>query len=739
MDLVPLLCEGKPLSETQFGVLKCSSDDVREKCRQALQYSPSSVLHSLEAFGSAAAAFLVSSLPGDCSALIEECEKKLDTSSSEPGPSLDLYISLYSNLCLQNDTSEPVLLLCPFLKTQYDRAVTLALVLYARKYTSKAESQAKTLVQRILNTDPDHISASEFRSLCSTIELFFPIFPQSMKALYVSARCKEIFLHQAQMLENGKGSSNSKIEWLLRVLSASCVDEGARKFNTDTYLRFLVAGTEMDSHVIRSLSLLCLVKLWNFSETEKQISFETLVQSICNGFKSCDLQDKSIEYFLESLAYLSLGNAAKKAMRDDEDFLERLLFVLETTKDPSNIYGVLLVYSNLSKSRDPTADKDTNTINYLKNIAVPGNDRAANNPEDDALFNENLVISHKLVGSLRALKVTQGNSLSQIIRIIYNLSSNHKREIQREIVAQGGLNIVLKYLTQYSSVDKKTHKTHASSMEEETLEVRLCAIRALATICRSVDPKLAFSEFDIKTTVPFLEELLGLETEEQSFQTQKDNPRAAFASSITVLDKLCSLLALTNLSSMPNKALHESIITRLFEQHLKDLMLETSQPDIQRAAWELINNLISTPMMLAKFFNSENPESIRNLNILVKMLHSKNESLQVVIAGLLANATMEFELVAQVLMENQQVFEQIMEIIANILQKQADNDDLLLRVLTFLLNLVEVAVGHKLDALDKIQNDKPLKQGLKNVVISTKNSDIMYTIRGIVEAAQLKF
>ena len=541
------------------------------------------------------------------------------------------------------------------------------------------------------------------------------------------------------MLENGKGSSNSKIEWLLRVLSASCVDEGARKFNTDTYLRFLVAGTEMDSHVILSLSLLCLVKLWNFSETEKQISFETLVQSICNGFKSCDLQDKSIEYFLESLAYLSLGNAAKKAMRDDEDFLERLLFVLETTKDPSNIYGVLLVYLNLSKSRDPTADKDTNTINYLKNIAVPGNDRAANNPEDDALFNENLVISHKLVGSLRALKVTQGNSLSQIIRIIYNLSLNHKREIQREIVAQGGLNIVLKYLTQYSLVDKKTHKTHASSMEEETLEVRLCAIRALATICRSVDPKLAFSEFDIKTTVPFLEELLGLETEEQSFQTQKDNPRAVFASSITMLDKLCSLLALTNLSSMPNKALHESIITRLFEQHLKDLMLETSQPDIQRAAWELINNLISTPMMLAKFFNSENPESIRNLNILVKMLHSKNESLQVVIAGLLANATMEFELVAQVLMENQQVFEQIMEIIANILQKQADNDDLLLRVLTFLLNLVEVAVGHKLDALDKIQNDKPLKQGLKNVVISTKNSDIMYTIRGIVEAAQLKF
>ena len=239
--------------------------------------------------------------------------------------------------------------------------------------------------------------------------------------------------------------------------------------------------------------------------------------------------------------------------------------------------------------------------------------------------------------------------------------------------------------------------------------------------------------------MPFLEELLGLETEEQSFQTQKDNPRAVFASSITMLDKLCSLLALTNLSSMPNKALHESIITRLFEQHLKDLMLETSQPDIQRAAWELINNLISTPMMLAKFFNSENPESIRNLNILVKMLHSKNESLQVVIAGLLANATMEFELVAQVLMENQQVFEQIMEIIANILQKQADNDDLLLRVLTFLLNLVEVAVGHKLDALDKIQNDKPLKQGLKNVVISTKNSDIMYTIRGIVEAAQLKF
>lgn len=739
MQGLDLLVKGIPLSETQFGSLRAECAAHRAELSEAFQSHTAAVFQSLSPFGSQAASFLRSHLePG---VLLRCCETYLAQNGRSSRPedtnACELCLALYLTMCVDCDTADAITILLPLLATANKSSATVALIMASKNDPKRAETAASDSVKCILGRGPN-LSPQDFLVLSAALEVFMPLFPTSMKLFYMLSLCKQAFLSQA--LSFLKKPDVCIAKSMLSAVSASCIDEESRKFNTEAYLPFLITGAELPG-LVASLSLLCIVKLWSFSQIELQISLQDVVQKTIDGFKLCDTADKALEYYLECLAYLSLGNSAKTALRADEDFLEHLLLVLETTKENSNVYGALLVYLNLSKVKDPAADKDTDTINYLKSVSVPGNERAKDDQKSISLFNESLVREHKLISSLSGLTLTQGNVASQILRIIYNLALNPKREIQREIVAQGGLTIVLKYLTQYSLVDKETQSTCAYSSDPDVVQTRICAIRSLAIICRSVDPTLAFSAFDIKSTVPFLVEILGLGTEEIGIfknTASSGNARIEFASQLTVLDKLCGLLALTNLSSKSDSALHVLIINKTFESYLKDLMLDTSLPDIQKAAWELINNLIANPLMLAKFFNPDNSDSMKNLSILVKMLHSKSESLQVVIAGLLANATMEFELVAQVIMTTK-VFNSLLEIVADVLQNQALNDDLVIRVCAFVLNLVEVAEGHKLDSLAKFQNDKAFKMGLKTVVVSTKNSDIMLTVRGIIETAQLKF
>lgn len=739
-----LLIAGLPISKEQFVELRKRYSGSNSDFTAIFAANVDAVLQSLSPFGSQAVSFLRT--VGETAPLVEACENYLkilslpDAVDGDVGSS-ELCLALYLTLCQDDSTANPLPTLLPLASESCGKTASLTLVMRAKKFPEETEKQASCYVTQVLATGPN-ISSSDFISLSSALELYMPLFTSSIKPIYTLKQCKEAFLFQAHAFKENLDERIAKA--ILAAVSASCIDEEARKFNTDTYLPFLVAGLDfVGSNLIAAMSLLCIVKLWNFSHIEQFITLLTVLQKTMDGFKTCEVQCKATEYFLEALAYLSLGNSAKTVLRTDEDFLNHLLLVLETTKENPNIYGVLLVYLNLSKVKDPAADKDTDTVNYLKGVSVPGKDNSKEDAEAISLFNERLVLEHKIVSSLSGLNMNQGNVASQTLRVLYSLALDPKREIQRAIVAQGGLNILLKYLTTYSTTEKSKNRTMAFSSDPGVIQTRTFAIRALAILCRSVDPKVAFSTFDVKTAVPFLVELFGLDSGEitsSQISATSSDARFAFESQLSILDKLCGLLALTNLSSESNNDLHLSIINRVFESHLKDLMLDTTLPDIQRATWELINNLIVNPAMLAKFFNLENAESLKNLTILVKMLHSRSERLQVVIAGLMANATMEYELVAQVIMTNvTNVFEPLLKIISDILRQQAQNDDLILRVCTLVLNLVEVAEGHKLESYKRFQEDKAFKSGLKTVVISTKNSDIMFTIRSIIETARLKF
>lgn len=734
------------LPEDLVSIRKDVKTGATEEYTTTLSENVSEFLKAFAGFGLKEVPLVSALVPNEAIAdsVLEVCKSEVKSKSAD----LEFYLALYLTLTLRFTISDfdfiPSLL---SLFSQNDETVqslvTITIVLLAKMNSKKTCEAIVHFLSYILGSGYDNISITEYSQLTGVFDAFFPLFPTQMKSLYTSDDCKNAFMHQVSQLnpQDVDDDINRAIA-LLKVVSLSCIDEAARKFNTENYLPFLINGTDITtSQTITALSLLCIVKLWNFSQIEKHISIGTVFTKVQAGLKAGDFQDSHIQFLLEALAYLSLSGTAKSSLRDDEDLIEQLLLILETNHDSSTIYGVLLVFANLSKAKEEGADKDRSTINYLKSVSLPGGDTSKDSDEAAIrLFNLALVTNHKLVGTMRGLDLTNMNLTRQVIQIVYNLCQNYERSVQREIVLQGGLSLVLKYLTTYSTIKKGTESTEALSSNDDQLETRSQALRALAIITRSVDPKVAFSEYDIKTAVPFLVELLGLgpEASGSPIAVKKDDPATALSEMLTSLDVYCGLLALTNLCSHPNQGLNQSIIRKAFEKHLKSLMIDSTIPDIQKAAWELVNNLILEPQMLAKFFNPDNMESRRHLDVMIKMLHSRDTKLQVVIGGLLANATMEYELVSQIIVGNDKVFEQALSIVSDIMVNQADQNDLLLRVLTFLLNLIEVAASSVPTAMPKFQIEL-IKAGLKSVLQNSKDTEVLYMVPEIVKIGKITF
>ena len=67
------------------------------------------------------------------------------------------------------------------------------------------------------------------------------------------------------------------------------------------------------------------------------------------------------------------------------------------------------------------------------------------------LLNDNKIVS--TIASLKSYKSGSNNSLSEVIKIIYHLSSDQRKQVRIELVKQG-LTIVLNYLINFSEMKR---------------------------------------------------------------------------------------------------------------------------------------------------------------------------------------------------------------------------------------------------------------------------------------------
>lgn len=721
MTLHSLLSEGTPLSESQFNQFKKDIPLHKDEYISQIGKDPKNFLKSIQNFNSVS---IVATLTNKDLAhkIITICVSKFD------GEEIDFYLSLYTLLLQKYDIlhleSIGEILSLFSKKPNSHSLIILAIILQSKTHPIETSEFLSKEISKLLS-DPNQII-----NAFSALEAFIPVFPLKLIPIYTSKTCKDIILGKVTQSSELKYDQNL-ILLLLKVVSLSCIDENARKVNTETFLPFLIAGCDFNSNLdIQSLSVLCIVKLWSFSKIENVISLNKIMHLTRELMKNPKLEENPRKYALEALAYLSLNNSIKSSLRDDEILINELVHVIKTHQDSPNIYGALLVLGNLSQVKEPGVSKERKTVNYLKSVSVPNNDQPSDDDGNLEKFCHDLVEKMDIVAIMRKLDLGNPTVARECIVLLYNVAFWPDRGLIRKIVLQGGLALVLKYLTTYSSMNKQSLRPQAMGTSPEELEKRLKALRSLSFMCRSVDPKLAFNEYDVKTAVPFLGELLG--TGPIFGAQEQKTPQLALVDLLTPLDKFWCLLALTNLCARPDKSLNVLIINRFFDLHIKDLMIESGSPDIQRATWELINNLILEPLMLAKFFNADNSESLHHLDILVKMLHSLDEKLQVVIAGILANATMEYDLVTTVILSQNDILNRVVKISSDILQKQPHLDDLILRLGTFLGNLFDTAQASTPEKFQRLRTDSGLLFGFKTVLQTSNNSSVFELISEIV-------
>lgn len=609
--------------------------------------------------------------------------------------------------------------------------------------------QIDLYLKRILDHE---LSITEFLNLTKLIEVLFPVIPHIIGTIYTSDKCKKAILHQVNMFTYDLLSiSLNRIiaTEILKMISSSCIDDTCRNYNVTNYLSIIELGVDLDSEKeIHLLSILDLIKLWNFIKLEKESGKKNASYDITYLFHQLldylkvyelDKNDKLIDVCVEGLAYLSLNTKCKQEMRESTSIMKILLSILQKFKGEFSMtstsqYGILLILSNLCKLKDSNLSEDKKTVNYLKNISNANSNKEAEDQEKIHAFNKTLLIDHDIIGVFSILKVNTmdqsrpNKSVIQIIQIINLISENQEKLVKQEIMKRGGLNILMDFLVKYSGIKKPDMTTHPIIMEDDLINSRISALRAMARCLISVNPSLAFKKYDIKTCVPFLVELLGVDVSEYESIQSLSQYQKYLLENITILDKFESLLALTNISSLNDSALKKLVTQRTFDKYLDNFIIDADNPDVQRASWELVSNLITEPSMLVKFFNIEDTksENYKRLNLLIKLINSKDEKLQITVAGLLANATSEFEMIAQILNKDVKIQKDLIQIFIDILVGELENKDLILRVSYTLLNLVYASLD--LNSIMIYRNNKKLIESLVTLAKKESSKEVLEII-----------
>lgn len=675
------------------------------------------------------------------------------------------YLGLYYRLMFafdvskRNQVSLVLELVCPDKKDFYDDTyeelcglVTLVVIQNIR-LDSLSEKEVADYLDILCEEDPADFSGVEFLKLIKTLELMFPVIPISVGTFYSSQNCKNAVLYQISKLAaknfNDPLSKVTAIE-LLKLINSSNMDQATADFNASNYLGVLVLaystkGTDFSE--INLLALVCIIKIWRHIEKKvdkKEVNLLDLLNSLKTSLDAHN--GLLLKYGVEGFAYLTLNASINEIIRDDTFIVKKLVSILSSQYAEGNrskscttiSYGLLCTLLNLMKLNDGTS-AETKTVNYLRDFASPGVNAHANveNEQKVRAFNKSLLFDYKLISIVSQILASLNHSAStksknvynSLIGVVFMISLVPEKAVKVEMVKQGALNVLLDYLLKYSTSRENSTTVRPSSESDEDMKYRFYSLRALASILIYIDPNIALKKYDAKVCIPFLVELLGPDISQYSGQISEEEKY--LYDRTNNMTKYESLLALTNMASIESHDMRNFITIKVFDKYLDNLIIDTSSGRLQKAAWELVNNLIIEPSMLAKFFNLEKQENSKRLFLLVSLLNSDDESLQKTIAGLLANATSEFIMVSQILLQHDVILNKIKNTMARIFERQVNDVTLMLPLLYFLLNLTYVADEAGSEYLKKLSEDKEFQKHLKSALSAITDEETSEVLREI--------
>ncbi|CAI4930736.1 ANM_HP_G0080200.mRNA.1.CDS.1 [Saccharomyces cerevisiae] len=546
------------------------------------------------------------------------------------------------------------------------------------------------------------------------------IIVKTLSELYPSltALCSEIFLTNGlSKLFKKRVFEEQDLQFtkeLLRLLSSACIDETMRTYITENYLQLLERSLNVED--VQIYSALVLVKTWSFTKLTcinlKQLS-EIFINAISRRImpkignvneSAVKLEEvPKVEMSVEALAYLSLKASVKIMIRSNESFTEILLTMIKSQKMTHCLYGLLVIMANLSTLPEES-NGSSQSINDLKNYADlkgPGADRVGaekESKEDILLFNEKYILRTELISFLkREMHNLSPNCKQQVVRVIYNITRS--KNFIPQCISQGGTTIILECLANKQDIGEP---------------IRILGCRALTRMLIFTNPGLIFKKYSALNAIPFLFELLPRSTPVDDNPLHNDEQ-------IKLTDNYEALLALTNLASSETSDGEEVckhiVSTKVYWSTIENLMLDENVP-LQRSTLELISNMMSHPLTIAaKFFNLENPQSLRNFNILVKLLQLSDVESQRAVAAIFANIATTIPLIAKELLTKKELIENAIQVFAD----QIDDIELRQRLLMLFFGLFEVIPDNGTNEVyPLLQENQKLKDALN---MSLKRGD----------------
>lgn len=610
--------------------------------------------------------------------------------------------------------------------------ISITLLKYDAKLTTAVISDYLDIN---FNIEDENLSVNQYLHYIEVLEVYFPLIPELIAPIYLESSKRHIDC-QISKITNPEDIKLYRqiVVATSKLFSSSCINNDCRQFNFNNYFKLILLATKVDDQEIKIMANLIIIKLWNFVQVEQNITKDSLTNNLLNYVADHKKNDDQVllESAIEGLAYLSLNKEVKHLIRINETTLEILISLLSENKSSSLNYGIMVILNNVSSQSDPNEKSQKKTVEYLKNVSL-GNavDNFKESQIEIELFNKSLLCDHKIVSVVSRLKANEASTnklMALIINIIYLIALNKEKVVKIELVKQGSLKLIMNYLVKNSTVAESTGETRPLNDDDD----RLIGIRALAKIMYTVNPALASNNFDIRSTIPFLVELLGPNISNYK-GLQLEGKDSYLSDSVTNIDKFESLLALTNISSLENSDLKRFIISKVFDNYLNNFILDSDHPKIQIASWELISNLINEPTLLVKFFNvdetTETKENAKRLDLLIKLLDSESEELQIVLAGLLANATSE-SMICQVLLSLASIRMSLLKKFTTIFLNQYNNGQLILRVSYTFSNLVYFALNAK--QMSKLLDDSLIKS-IKQSISLCKDKESCEVLQDVLK------
>ncbi|MCJ1286355.1 Protein unc-45 A [Xylographa opegraphella] len=516
------------------------------------------------------------------------------------------------------------------------------------KYLEVLDATGQEQLSKFITTRIGNHTSDDLIIAFSAAAAVFPLVPTMASSLFLS----EGFVPSlAALLE--KETKSQKVEQAaLDMLSAACVDSGCREAIREHCLRWLHMIIKIGQIQRQGQAAVILAKVKSTNALDKVSPLgkdaENDIGDVVPMLQGMllDGDDTNRKISIEGLAYASMQAKVKEEIATNKALLERLTHVqdvsplagslsmnvraLPSGQDPINmsvVFGTLTILENLTRYL-PRLSEEQKRMSQLKSYANAAPATMQSDPLDDddhvsdrckSVLEANVVPYMINVEQVLKPKGLSPSNLAMMARILLSLSRTTRA--RGKLVQQGAI------LLLRSIYETKSLENH---------EKRLAA-HALARILISVDPQLLIKD----RTASIVEMVLSLLR--NSDADNSDGPR-------DLLPEFEGLLALTNLAPDPELNAGTQIVKSIFDK-IEELLL-SSTPLLQRAATELLCNLMTCPLGLQKLADGSKVAS-RRLHIVLALADAEDIATRQAAAGALAMLTEWFEVVVKAILERE--------------------------------------------------------------------------------------